>query len=164
MIGAIGPSNYPAYQPDFTNQTGATLAKGDVVMIDWMQQDATSTPSATQAAAGIDAVQLGMDNAVVPTTLGINAGNAFAVVLDDTVAIGARFKCIMQGVGYVNAQSVVNLGDNLVPQNGSKVAAVMGSKGPALCIAKALDALASSTGLIRCWINGLPQRMNQGSV
>src|SRR5208337_656827 len=105
MIGAQGQSNYPAFNPDVMNATGQVLYKGEVVQMDWLQANSLSTPSSAQTAAGIDAVQLGTDNAIVPTTNGIAKNSALAVVLDDVVAIGARMKVAMLGFASVAVTS-----------------------------------------------------------
>lgn len=171
MIGAQGQSNYPAFNPDVMNATGQILYKGEVVQMDWLQANSASTPSSAQTAAGIDAVQLGTDNAIVPTTNGVLKNSALAVVLDDVVQIGSRMKVAMLGFAYLAVTSAaVAIGDHLVAQNASVLAITATGTGPGCSFAYAVDASTVTTTnangekLVRAFIDGLWRRQSQGSV
>lgn len=171
MIGAQGPSNYPAIIPDFINQTGQKLFRGEVVQLDWLQVAAASTPTAAQTAAGLDAVTLGTDNLIIPSTAGVLKNSPIGVIVDDVVAIGARCKVCLQGIVPVAITGgAVAIGDHLIAANATVLAATNAGTGPALSFAWALDPStlfvnnANGEPTIRCWVDGMPRRQNQGTT
>jgi hypothetical protein len=161
MIGGLGGTNWQAQNPNFMNASGITLTLGMVVMTDIL----ASSSYASSPPAGTNPWDYALDAMVTPATIGINRGFPVAVVLNDSVPNGFRFDACMRGVVNCLVNGAVAIGQNLSPVNAQNyLSADTGQDGPAISCAKALQANASGTATIAVLFEGMPARMNEGSV
>ena len=153
MIGALGQSNWEAFQPDLTNLSGAATLLGGVYQLDMLA-----------ANAGTTSTDLQLDNMIVPTTAGIASSVIFGVALNAGIASGLRTTFCVRGPVLALLNGTVANGDNLIPINAQNYLQTNAGTGPGLCVAKSLVANSSGPNLGLVFMNGTLARMNQGTT
>jgi hypothetical protein len=148
------------------NRTGATVALGDIVMLDHLAADGASLSTAAPNAEGTPGGQLTwpLGNAINPATTGIGVssddpGSWFGVVIslmDGAGADNTKVMICMQGLVKCKCLTTepVVFGDDLYPADGVRTLTPTQTD-VVRCLAKAVGAKAdNATNLVLCVFNG----------
>jgi hypothetical protein len=153
MIGALGQSNWEAFQPDLANWSGANTILGGVYQLDLLAANAATLTTDAQ-----------LDNMITPTTAGIASSVVFGIAMNAGIANGFRTNFCVRGPILALLNGTVAVGDNLIAINAQNYLQTNAGTGPGICCAKAVVANTSGPNLGLVFMNGTFARMNQGTT